>query len=243
MTERLFTDVEGDLVLLERDAELAVLATAIAGLRDGRSGGVVLIEGPPGIGKSSLLAAALDAARDVRRCCAPAAPSSRRASTFGAVRRAARRRRCAGSRPPSATHCSTARAGSPRACSATPTTPPAQDGLGDPLLRPALAVRRAGRADAVVVAIDDLHWLDEESGPLRHLPRPRLEGAPLLLLATARPRRSRDTPASRSRRSQSLGGCSAGRRSASTPSARWCPSTTLRRPITPAVVIRCWRSS
>jgi DNA-binding CsgD family transcriptional regulator len=48
--------------LLEREAELDALDRALAGALEGR-GSVVSIEGPPGIGKSSLLASCLDLAR------------------------------------------------------------------------------------------------------------------------------------------------------------------------------------
>ena len=43
--------------LIERDADLGVLSDAIA-RAEGGVGGLVVIEGPPGIGKSALLGAA-----------------------------------------------------------------------------------------------------------------------------------------------------------------------------------------
>src|SRR3954454_22087375 len=46
--------------LLEREAELGVLRARIGVLRDEGAGGAVLVEGPPGIGKSALLATAVD---------------------------------------------------------------------------------------------------------------------------------------------------------------------------------------
>src|SRR5690606_8248988 len=49
--------------LLEREAELAALDGALATARDG-SGRLLLVEGPPGIGKTTLLAAARDHAHE-----------------------------------------------------------------------------------------------------------------------------------------------------------------------------------
>ena len=40
--------------LLERDVELAALSELVRGARAGR-GGLMLVEGPPGVGKSALL--------------------------------------------------------------------------------------------------------------------------------------------------------------------------------------------
>jgi DNA-binding CsgD family transcriptional regulator len=50
-------------LLLDRDAELAALAAQIADVRDG-AGRVIVVDGPAGIGKSSLLAAMAGAAAD-----------------------------------------------------------------------------------------------------------------------------------------------------------------------------------
>src|SRR5919108_5449830 len=49
--------------LLERESELSALDQALANAVEGR-GGVVAIEGPPGIGKSSLLGSCLELARE-----------------------------------------------------------------------------------------------------------------------------------------------------------------------------------
>lgn len=51
--------------LVGRDAEVSALAAAVAAVRTGR-GGVVRVEGEPGIGKSALLRAALSGARGVQ---------------------------------------------------------------------------------------------------------------------------------------------------------------------------------
>ena len=45
--------------LLEREAELGLLAAAVSRLGEG-TGGAIAIEGPPGIGKTALLEAATD---------------------------------------------------------------------------------------------------------------------------------------------------------------------------------------
>ncbi len=62
--------------LLERDAELDVLATALAGTLEGR-GATFAVLGPPGIGKTSLLRALADRARE-----APAAVRTATGSEF-----------------------------------------------------------------------------------------------------------------------------------------------------------------
>jgi hypothetical protein len=50
--------------LLEREAELKYLRGRLQGAREGR-GGVIAIAGPAGIGKSALLAASGETARDL----------------------------------------------------------------------------------------------------------------------------------------------------------------------------------
>ena len=50
---------------MEREGELEALERVVVAARGG-AGGAVLVEGPAGIGKSSLLAAARDAAGDMR---------------------------------------------------------------------------------------------------------------------------------------------------------------------------------
>ena len=51
-----------DLPLLERDAELAVIAGQLAAAREG-AGCLLMVEGPAGIGKTRLVRAACDGAR------------------------------------------------------------------------------------------------------------------------------------------------------------------------------------
>src|SRR5690348_8252032 len=70
--------------LLERERELAALDRLLAGARAGR-GGVALIEGPAGIGKTRLLAEARERASDMTVLSARCSELERDFS-FGAVR-------------------------------------------------------------------------------------------------------------------------------------------------------------
>jgi predicted ATP-dependent serine protease len=68
-------------VVVEREAELAALGEAIA------SGGVLVVAGPPGIGKSTLLrAAAAGAAQDGTRVLVAAGTPLERGFAFGTAR-------------------------------------------------------------------------------------------------------------------------------------------------------------
>ena len=76
----------GVLDLLERDEELSALAAVLARARDGR-GQTVAVEGPGGIGKTRLLAAARDIAREAgMRTLHARASELERSFTFGVVR-------------------------------------------------------------------------------------------------------------------------------------------------------------
>ncbi|MGE5636879.1 MAG: ATP-binding protein [Nocardioidaceae bacterium] len=174
-------------VLLERDAELVALAARVDAARAG-SGALLVTEGPAGIGKTSLLAATADVARQggmtvlrasgapleqtfsfgiarqllepVRRSCAPA---EWRELTAGAAGLAARALEAASDD------------GGPGEDSAHATV----HGLF--WLVANLAARRP-----VLMAVDDLHWVDPPSLRwLGHLAR-RLEGLPLLLAVAVR---------------------------------------------------------
>ena len=73
-------------VLLERETELAVLGELVAQVAGGE-GRVALIEGPPGIGKTSLVTVAARLAAAAGMCCLSARGSPmERAFPFGVVR-------------------------------------------------------------------------------------------------------------------------------------------------------------
>src|SRR5438874_10162465 len=73
--------------LLERESDLAAVRGSLARWREQRAGGVVLIEGPPGIGKTALMAAALDgAATDGLQVLRARGSELEAVLTFGGVR-------------------------------------------------------------------------------------------------------------------------------------------------------------
>ena len=169
--------------LLEREHELATVQQVIL-----RGGGVLLIEGRAGIGKTSLLDVAVGQARERGWDCLSARGSELEADfAFGVVRQLFERR-LAGL---AADEREAMLAGPAQAVwpllfgrvgegTATDTSFAVLHGLY--WLAANLAARRP-----LVVAVDDAHWADEPS--LRWLAylAPRLEGLPVALLVTLRP--------------------------------------------------------
>ena len=159
--------------LVARTSELALLGSALADLLSGR-GGSVLIEGEPGIGKSALLARALDGV-DRRRCAILRGACEELWGRFplaimaqilgvetGAVHGAAQ----------------------PADRARTVST---ADPLFAEVERLLAAVDAKTAERPVVLAVDDLHWADEASLLLwRRLNRATSQ-APLLLIGTCRP--------------------------------------------------------
>lgn len=173
--------------LLERDAELTALAARLDMARSGR-GVLAVLEGPAGIGKTSLLAAAAEQAgeRDMtilRACGAPLEQSF----SFGIARQLLEpvRARC---RPAEWRALTAGAAGlAARALEA----PPDDGGPGEDAAHATvhglfwLAANLAARRPTLVV-VDDVHWADPPSVRwLGHLAR-RLEGLPLLLAVAVR---------------------------------------------------------
>ena len=170
--------------LLERDAELAACAAA---LRDGAGGrgGLVLVEGAPGAGKTRLLATATADARAAgMRVLAARAAEGERAFAFGVVRQllgpvlaraneADRARLLSG---PAA----------PAAPALDPTAGPTDAGDGPLHGLFWLVVALAAQAPLAVV-VDDLHWADDASRTLLAFLGRRVDGLALTLLLAARP--------------------------------------------------------
>src|SRR5262245_17646573 len=177
--------IEVAAMLLERERELAALAGALREAERGR-GGVVLVEAPAGLGKTSLLKAACEAASEAGFACLRARASElERDFAYGCVRQLLE--------PIVATGSSSGLFEGAAS-------------LSEPLFAPASAQHPAPSADRafsmlhglywllnnladegpVVLSVDDLHWCDAESLRFLTYLAPRLEGLTLALIASTR---------------------------------------------------------
>jgi DNA-binding CsgD family transcriptional regulator len=171
-------------VLLDRDAELAALASELTAARNG-SGRVVVVEGPAGIGKTSLLAAAAETARAAGTTVLRArAGPLEQAFSFGVARQLFAPLRGT----PLWSDLSAGAAG--LASRALDETAPEPAGAEDAIHAAAhglvwLAVDLADRAPAALV-VDDLQWADPPS--LRWLAQlaRRVDELPLALVCALR---------------------------------------------------------
>jgi DNA-binding CsgD family transcriptional regulator len=175
----------GGTTLLEREAELAALADVLDRLRTQRVGATVLIEGPPGIGKSAVLASALATAADLSVLRARGTELAARLAFGGvrqlllpAVRELDKPTREAIFEGPGRLAALVLGFGQDEA---------PRDGLSDPLFGLHWLVSELAEHAPCVLAVDDVHWLDEESGRFIAYLAERMEGLPLVLVATASP--------------------------------------------------------
>ncbi|MDX6677776.1 MAG: hypothetical protein QOE31_1828, partial [Solirubrobacteraceae bacterium] len=172
--------------LLERDVELEALVGRLAPLTASGAGGVVLVEGVAGIGKSSLLRAFVAAARERPELTVLTARGTELELelAFGAVRHLFA--------PVVALH----EAERDRVLWGPASLAAAVLGLrklphgelADPLYALSWLVTNLAETAPVVMAIDDVHWLDTESGRFVAYLAQRVEGLPVLLVGSARPR-------------------------------------------------------
>jgi DNA-binding CsgD family transcriptional regulator len=175
-------------VLLEREAELGVLETLVAQAAGG-DGRVGLIEGAPGIGKSSLVAAAAGLAAGAgMRCFSARGSPMERAFPFGVVRQLFELVLAAGPAERAELFAGPA-ARAERLLSGV--GGPAADGGGGPFAVYHglywLTANLSG-AGALALLVDDLQWGDPPSlAAIGYLGR-RLEGLPVLLVVASRPR-------------------------------------------------------
>jgi DNA-binding CsgD family transcriptional regulator len=172
--------------LLEREDELRMLEGLVDAVRNSGEGGAILVEGVAGIGKSSLLRALVASARGGGGVEVLSARATELESelAFGAVRRLLapvvalpeqeREQVLAG----------------PAALAAVVLglrNAPGTD-LADPLYALSWLVVNLAERSPVVVVLDDLHWSDAESGRFAAYLARQLDGLPVLLVASARPR-------------------------------------------------------
>src|SRR5215208_3847374 len=172
--------------LLERDAEVEALVSRLEPLAASGAGGVVLIEGVAGIGKSSLLRALVAAAleRPGLRVLTARGTELELELAFGAVRRLF---------SPVVTLDEVER---DRVLSGPASLAAAvlglrelpHDELADPLYALSWLATNLAEIAPLVMAIDDVHWLDAESGRFVGYLAQRVEGLPVLVIGSARPR-------------------------------------------------------
>jgi DNA-binding CsgD family transcriptional regulator len=176
--------------LLERDAELAALEAAIESASAG-SGRCVIIEGAPGIGKTSLLRAAAGvAAAAGLRVLSARGSELERALPYGVVRQLFERdlaRASPGERELALA--GAAGLAAPLLTAGRSVEPgPASEDASFAILHGLywLAANLAERVP-LLVAVDDLHWADSSSVRWIAYLAHRIEGLPLVALATVRP--------------------------------------------------------
>ena len=237
--------MHGTLDLLEREEELSALDAALARARAGQ-GQVVAVEGPGGIGKTRLLAAARGAAREAgMRTLHARASELERSFTFGVVRQLFEPALFAASAEERDRWLSGA-AGLTRSMFEDAGRGPRRVLLRTPA-RPLLAVREPRRRAPLLVCVDDAQWADEPSLSFLGFLARRLEDLPVALVLGTRPRaeqesdvpaRARHRPghaaaaaAGAEQRRRAASGCA--RRSTRRPapaSARACHETTGGNP-------------
>jgi DNA-binding CsgD family transcriptional regulator len=177
--------IEVGAMLLERERELAAFASALREAERGR-GGVVLVEAPAGLGKTSLLKVACEAASEAGFACLQARASElERDFAYGCARQLLEPVVANGSSPGLFEGAAS---------------------LSKPLFAPASAQQLAPSGDSafstlhglywllnnltderpVILSLDDLHWCDAESLRFLTYLAPRLEGLALAVVASTR---------------------------------------------------------
>ncbi|MEV6522923.1 AAA family ATPase [Longispora sp. NPDC051575] len=179
------------MALIEREHELAAIAARLDAAADGH-GGVLLVEGPPGIGKTALLAAAGAHARAAGvRALGAVGGELDRELPFSVVRQLFEPvlRSVAPTERAELTAGAASLAGP---VFEAPTAGADPDQLGDVVHGLYWLCSNLTEAGPLLLAVDDVHWIDDASGRfLSHLAR-RITDLPVLLLAAGRPGRSFD---------------------------------------------------
>lgn len=177
-----------DVPLLERERDLDEIAEQLGAARQG-IGGLLLVQGAAGIGKTRLLQAACAGARDRGMTVLSArADELERGMPFGVVRSLFQTAVC---RAPAAEQdrlLADAAAMAAPVLGLRPVTAVPPDGRGFAALH-GLYWLTANLAESgpLLVAVDDAHWADEASLRFLVYLLRRVEALPVLLVATARP--------------------------------------------------------
>ncbi|MBV9809595.1 MAG: AAA family ATPase [Solirubrobacterales bacterium] len=181
----------GPVGLIERDRELAAL-DGLLEAASGSDGGILLLEGPAGIGKSALLAAVADRARVAGMLVLSGRGGElEREFGFGLVRQLFERRLATIPASRRRTLLSGAARFAAPALDLTAATPQELPPTPDPF-----AVMHGlywltsnlGAEQPVLVCVDDAHWADVQSLRWLVYVARRLEGVPVALVIAARPR-------------------------------------------------------
>jgi DNA-binding CsgD family transcriptional regulator len=180
--------------LLERERELAEIDAALARARTG-SGGIIVIEGAAGIGKSRLLRRAVEVADPELHVLTARGRELEREFGFGVVRQLFERPlQVASAELRARVFAGAGRLAAPLMAQGETAEMPAAASTF-PLLHGLYWVL-ANLADEwpVLIAVDDAHWADAASLEFVAFLAPRLAELPVLVALTTRPRRHGDDP-------------------------------------------------
>jgi DNA-binding NarL/FixJ family response regulator len=174
--------------LLERERELQELGQALSEAQHDR-GQFVLVEGPAGLGKTSLLRTTLQTAASSGFTCLRARASElERAFSYGCVRQLIEPAIARGSSAERDRLFEGAAALAKPLFADSAATPPSPDSAFSMLHGLYWLVNNITRQGPVALCVDDLHWSDAESLRFLGYLAPRLDGLPLVVLASARTR-------------------------------------------------------
>jgi DNA-binding CsgD family transcriptional regulator len=174
--------------LLERERELSELSGAVTAAQRGR-GQIVLVEAPAGLGKTSLLRAAAQTAGDAGFTCLRARASElERDFAYGCVRQLLEPAlaRVVGVERDRLFEGAAALSGPLFAPSGAPQTSSSADGSFAMLHGLYWLLVNLADERPVALCVDDLHWSDPESLRFLNYLAPRLDGLPLVVLASTR---------------------------------------------------------
>jgi DNA-binding CsgD family transcriptional regulator len=180
--------IEAEAILLERERELTRLIDAVTAAQVGR-GRIVLVEAPAGLGKTSLLRVAIQAASAQGFTCLRArATELERDFAYGCVRQLLEPVVAKSVGPERQRLFEGAAALSMPLFDATVGQSSSADSFFAMLHGLYWLLANLADEDPVALSVDDLHWADAESLRFLNYLSPRLDGLTLLVLASARSR-------------------------------------------------------